>query len=56
MEQFNGTSWSVGTSPVPAGATSAALNGVTCASTTSCFAVGNYRVNANQYTLVDRYA
>jgi hypothetical protein len=41
---------------MPAGATSAALEGVSCPSTTSCFAVGNSRVNTYRYTLVERYA
>ena len=56
VEHWNGTSWSIVTSPNPLGATAAALHGVSCPSTTTCFAAGTYRVNANQYTLIERYA
>jgi hypothetical protein len=57
VEHWNGTNWSIATTPNgPTSATSAALNGVSCPSTTSCYAVGDYRVNPNQYTLVERYS
>jgi hypothetical protein len=42
IERWNGTSWSVIPSPNPVGATSTILNGVSCASTTMCMAVGTY--------------
>jgi hypothetical protein len=55
VEHWNGTSWSVATSPNgTTNATSANLTGVSCPTTTSCHAVGFYRVSANQYTLVER--
>src|SRR5207248_5648716 len=41
-EQWNGTSWTIKTTPAPAGATFATLNGVSCASATACTAVGGY--------------
>ncbi len=56
VEQWNGTSWSIVTSPNPNGATRSSLNGVACPSTTSCHAVGNYFANAGDYTLIERYA
>lgn len=38
---WNGTAWSVTTTPVPAGATSSRLEGITCLSSTDCRAVGS---------------
>ncbi len=54
IEHWNGTSWSVVTSPNPAGNTAPELSDVSCASTTSCFAVGVYD-NGRQRTLVERF-
>jgi hypothetical protein len=57
VEQWNGTSWSIVTSPNgPPGTTSAALSGVSCPTTTSCYAVGNYRAGPTNYTLTEKYA
>ncbi len=56
VEHWNGTRWSVMTRPVPAGARDAVLSGVSCHSTTSCFAVGYYaRPGAGVQTLVERW-
>ena len=41
-EAWNGTSWSVQTTPVPSGAENSNLTGVACTSTNACTAVGNY--------------
>jgi hypothetical protein len=42
IEQWNGTAWSIVPSPNPTGPDdNAQLSGVSCASTTNCFAVGN---------------
>lgn len=41
-ESWNGTTWSLQTSADPAGARSSVLNGVACASTSACTAVGSY--------------
>src|SRR5262249_33734593 len=41
-EAWNGTNWSFQATPVPSGAFSSALSGVSCASATSCLAVGHY--------------
>ena len=40
VEDFNGTSWSVASTPNPAGATSSRLNGVSALSSTAVWAVG----------------
>src|SRR5579863_3728890 len=49
-EKWNGTKWSVVTSPNPAGSDGARLAGVTCTAAKSCLAVGNY-ANASHDTL-----
>ncbi|MDP9332091.1 MAG: hypothetical protein M3Q30_02085 [Actinomycetota bacterium] len=43
VERWNGTSWTLvpSPSPDPGGAPNSALHGVSCTSTTNCFAVGN---------------
>ena len=41
-ERWNGTSWSIQTTPEPAGATSSELSGVSCISAHACTAVGSY--------------
>lgn len=56
IEHWNGTSWSIVTSPNPAGATDSLLAGVSCPSGTSCFAVGRWRAPVSTYTLIERYA
>jgi hypothetical protein len=43
-EAWNGTSWSVQTTPDPAGAASATLTGVSCTAARACTAVGYYTV------------
>lgn len=41
-ESWNGTAWKVKPTPNPAGASSSALNGVSCAAPDACLAVGRY--------------
>jgi hypothetical protein len=41
-ESWNGKTWTVAQPPVPAGATSAALSGVSCATSAGCVAAGEY--------------
>jgi hypothetical protein len=50
-EKWNGTKWSVVTSPNPAGSDGARLGGVACTAATSCLAVGNYRDGTSGDTL-----
>jgi hypothetical protein len=40
-ERWNGTSWKIETTPQPSGAKISQFNGVSCASATSCIAVGS---------------
>ena len=47
-------SWSVVTSPLPAGATSGELTGVSCATATTCFAVGDYHGGSFRTLVVRR--
>jgi hypothetical protein len=49
VERWNGTKWSVMTSPNPAGAANSYLQAVSCPSATSCFAVG-YSTQGNTVT------
>jgi hypothetical protein len=43
VERWNGTSWSIVSSPTPPGVYDVALESVSCTSTTNCFAVGQFR-------------
>ena len=54
-KHWNGTSWSVAVSADPPGKTDAELNGVTCTSSTSCFAVGNYSTKQWSRTLIEQW-
>src|SRR4029079_11085749 len=42
VEHWNGTSWSIVSTPSPPDTTNSQLKGVSCPSTTSCYAVGYY--------------
>ena len=55
VERWDGTAWSIVASPTPAGATSLQLTGVSCASATSCFAVGTFFNGSLNKTLVERW-
>ena len=55
IERWNGTTWSIVTSPNPTGATSSRLNSVACPVTTSCFAVGNSQTTTTSRTLIERW-
>jgi Subtilase family/Peptidase inhibitor I9 len=57
-ETWNGSAWSVQSSPNPEGKTFSVLNAVSCASSTACTAVGNARPGSganNTVTLGERY-
>jgi hypothetical protein len=55
-ENWNGTSWSVQSTPVPSGALASYLDGVSCTSATACTAVGWYEPSAGAYeTLAERW-
>ena len=48
-EAWNGTSWTFQATPVPSGAFSSALTGVSCTAAASCIAVGNYDQNRSPF-------
>ena len=53
--RWNGASWSLQTTPVPSGTYYAGFLGVSCASSTSCFAVGFYSGTGDGKSLIDRW-
>lgn len=53
-ERWNGSTWSTVATPSPAG-TDATLSRVSCATTTSCFAVGRARSGSTTHTLVEQW-
>ena len=56
IEHWNGRSWSIMTSPAPpSGAFDTRLNGVSCVSSTNCFAVGAYSTAAAENTLAEHW-
>jgi len=55
VERWNGTRWSIVSSPSPTGATYSFLHGVSCSTSTRCFAVGFYDKGSASKTLVERY-
>lgn len=56
-EAWSGTSWRGQTTAEPKGATSANLNGISCASTDLCLAVGGYSdVNGTAKTLAEKWS
>jgi hypothetical protein len=56
-ERWNGTSWSIQSTPNPANPTMAVLNGVSCTSATACTAVGSNEANrAVGAPLVERHS
>lgn len=57
VERWNGTSWTVVSSPTPSGSTGALLFGVKTFSTTNAWAVGQYNASSQPFlrTLVQRW-
>jgi hypothetical protein len=55
-EGWNGTSWTVQSSPNPTGATGSQLHGVSCSSSTLCTTVGSYTNSSKaEKTLAERW-
>ena len=52
---YNGTQWTLGVSPSPAGATDVSLKGVACPASNSCFAVGNWDTDTDTHTLIEHW-
>ena len=54
VETWNGTSWSIVATPAPSGTIRSSLNGIACVTTTTCFAVGEYRLGPSRRPLIER--
>jgi hypothetical protein len=54
VEHYNGTSWTVASSPNP-GTSQNELVGIRCLSATSCWAVGDYFSGGIAHTLIEQY-
>jgi hypothetical protein len=54
-EAWNGTTWTIVATPNPAGATSSQLNGVACASSQTCIAVGSSTGASETVTLAETW-
>jgi hypothetical protein len=56
VERWNGTAWTVQSTPTPSGAAASYLNGVSCTSASACTAVGQYVTGAGSTaTLAERW-
>ena len=54
-QRWNGTKWSTQRTPTPTGASSTALDGVSCVSASACTAVGYYNNSSTSVTLAERW-
>jgi len=54
-ERWNGSTWSIQTTPNPAGASDIFLQGVSCTSASACTAVGDYFNGTTRVTLAERW-
>ncbi|HEV7937942.1 MAG TPA: hypothetical protein VGP18_07965 [Solirubrobacteraceae bacterium] len=55
-EKWNGTAWSALEPPMPTGAKRGTLEGLSCTSSTECFATGSFENSSSVYSsLVERY-
>jgi hypothetical protein len=55
-ERWNGTTWTIHTTPKPTGSTEPELEGVSCTSATACTAVGGYENSSGAYrTLAEQW-
>jgi hypothetical protein len=56
-ERWDGSTWTIQTTPTPSGATSSSLSRVSCTSATACTAVGSYTNSAGtRVALAERYS
>ena len=56
VETWNGASWSIVGTPAPAGTIRSSLNGIACATSVNCFAVGEYRLGPSRRPLTERFS
>ena len=56
-ERWNGTAWTIVSTPNPTAATSSSFNGIACPNASTCYAVGTYTVARapRQRTLIERW-
>ena len=54
-ESWDGTSWTLQTTPAPAGASTSSLSSVSCANTGTCSAVGEYGSGTGDLTLAETW-
>jgi hypothetical protein len=54
-ERWNGTTWTIKSTPNPSGAQPSELTGVSCTSATACTAVGGSRSAGTEVTLAERW-
>jgi hypothetical protein len=50
VQQWDGSRWSLVSTPNPSGATSSELNGVACPGATTCMAAGDYQTPSTTRT------
>jgi hypothetical protein len=55
IQRWNGTSWSIVTSPNTAGREANVLEGITCPSTSQCWAVGYFNIGDTSNTLIEAW-
>jgi hypothetical protein len=56
IEQYDGTGWSVVSSPNPSASMDSSLSGIACAGASDCWAVGSYyNANDDEVTLIEQY-
>jgi hypothetical protein len=55
IERWNGTSWSIVSSPSNSASAKNVLNGVTCVSASNCWAVGSYYTGGGDQTLIEHW-
>ena len=54
-ERWNGSEWSIQTTPNPSGATESWLDGVSCPAATTCTAVGFYKGSSGDVSLAEQW-
>ena len=55
VERWNGSRWSLMTSPNPTGSSNVQVSAVRCRSTTNCFAVGSYQIGGTIKALAEHW-
>ena len=56
VEMWNGSTWSVVGVPVPSKTKTSNLSGVSCATPTNCFAVGDFRFGRSRRPLLEHFS